>query len=524
MQFVIDMEVTNRCNAKCHFCPRDRTPHQGLMPAEVFEAGLQRAIEYRSAIAEPAGDKVRVSLCGLGEPLLNRRAVDYCRQARAEGFSVVMSSNGSLLDERRSTELLEAGLQQILVNVGEEGDDYEEIYQLPFERTLENVVRFNEMSGGACEVVVVLVDHRGDPAHIDRMRRYWADHGIQQAVSYGIMNRGGSLFVDHMQYGDYRGLAEARGPGSPPGGHAPLRSTFGYLFVGYDGQYYLCCSDWEKQAPLGSVFDKSFVDVAQAKLDLVVSRDPCAAPATWTRSTVSPRSCGPRPAGSCRRVGRRGGGQDRRRQRGRRGRPAPAGPRGAGRAAHPAAHPGAGRCSRVPEPCPNGSHRVAARGRAPLPLGSAVRHAVRYIAGAMGRDTGGAGDGRRRPRDGRRDFLRKAAVAGTTAFAVPMIVTVDPAGAQAVTSPPPEPPGSSVPVTLRRGAWTSHPVASRRPAAPPHAAAELPRTGANLDRLVAAGLAATAGGAALVLWSADRKANPKPTFDAPEPPDPEAAT
>jgi hypothetical protein len=34
---------------------------------------------------------------------------------------------------------------------------------------------------------------------------------------------------------------------------------------------------------------------------------------------------------------------------------------------------------------------------------------------------------------------------------------------------------------------------------------ELPRTGADLDRLVVAGLAATAGGAALVLWSAEAK-------------------
>jgi hypothetical protein len=34
---------------------------------------------------------------------------------------------------------------------------------------------------------------------------------------------------------------------------------------------------------------------------------------------------------------------------------------------------------------------------------------------------------------------------------------------------------------------------------------ELPRTGADIDRLVAAGLAATAGGAALVLWSADAR-------------------
>ena len=185
VQFVIDMEVTNRCNAKCHFCPRDRTPHQGLMPPEVFETGLQRAVEYRSAIAEPPGADVRISLCGLGEPLLNRRVVDYCRQARAAGFNVVMSSNGSLLDERRSAELLDAGLQQILINVGEEGDDYEEIYQLPFERTLENVVRFNEMSGGACEVVVVLVDHRGDPDHIDRMRRTGPTAGSRRPSATG---------------------------------------------------------------------------------------------------------------------------------------------------------------------------------------------------------------------------------------------------------------------------------------------------------------------------------------------------
>jgi MoaA/NifB/PqqE/SkfB family radical SAM enzyme len=274
VQFVIDMEVTNRCNASCHFCPRDRTPHQGLMSPEVFEAGLQRAIEFRSKIADPAGDTVRVSLCGLGEPLLNRRVVDYCREARAEGFFVVMSSNGSLLDEQRGAALLEAGLQQILINVGEEGDDYEDVYQLPFERTLENVVRFNEMSNGACAVVVVLVDHRGDPDHLERMRRYWADHGIQHAVTYEVMNRGGSLFVDHMQYEQYPELAEARGRLAATVGIPLCGAPFGYLFVGYDGQHYLCCSDWEKQTPLGTVFDKSFIDVARAKLDLVVCREP----------------------------------------------------------------------------------------------------------------------------------------------------------------------------------------------------------------------------------------------------------
>jgi hypothetical protein len=122
---------------------------------------------------------------------------------------------------------------------------------------------------------------------------------------------------------------------------------------------------------------------------------------------------------------------------------------------------------------------------------------------------------------GRRDFLRKTAAAG--AFAIPIIVTVDPADAQTVTSPPPQPPGSSEqprsPVDLSASPGAGSPrtgdsqtqrgVAGR---------VDLPRSGADIDRLVAAGLAATAGGAALVLWSAELKSESASTMSpGPEP-------
>ncbi len=270
----VDIEVTNRCNAKCHFCPRDRTPHQGLMAPDVFDKALERAVEYRDLAARLPDPDIHISLCGLGEPLLNRHVVDYARLARAEGFFVKMSSNASLLDERRSAALLEAGLQEILINVGEEGEDYEEVYHLPFERTLENVLRFKEMAKDACRVIMVLVNHRVDPTHVARMRQYWADRGIEHALTYEVMNRGGSLFVEHMQYERYPEHAAARARLAAALGTPVCGAPFVFLFVGYVGLYYLCCSDWEKQTPLGSVFDKSFRDVARAKLDLVVSRDP----------------------------------------------------------------------------------------------------------------------------------------------------------------------------------------------------------------------------------------------------------
>lgn len=126
----------------------------------------------------------------------------------------------------------------------------------------------------------------------------------------------------------------------------------------------------------------------------------------------------------------------------------------------------------------------------------------------------------------RREFLRKAAVAGTGAFAVPMIVTVDPADAQELTSPPPEPPGPSRPespggdLVTSPGAGPPRPVRPRPTTRRVPGRSELPRTGADIDGMVAAGLTATAGGAALVLWSANMKskscAAPPPTDPQPE--------
>ena len=104
----------------------------------------------------------------------------------------------------------------------------------------------------------------------------------------------------------------------------------------------------------------------------------------------------------------------------------------------------------------------------------------------------------------RREFLRKATI-GTSAFAVPMILTVDPANAQAVASPPPESPAqTSLPATGVTGPTTPGRSATNRPAS---GRSELPRTGADIDRLAAAGMAATAAGAALLLWSADARSH-----------------
>jgi MoaA/NifB/PqqE/SkfB family radical SAM enzyme len=271
---VIDIEATNRCNAKCNFCPRDKTPHEGLMTPETFQQALARVDEFAPFARAELDLGIQVSICGLGEPLLNKHTPSYIEQVRARGYSCVMSSNASLLDETRARRVLDAGVQRILINVGDVDDSYEEVYQLPFEKTRDNIVAFQEMAGDACDVVIILVDYKDDTAHIEAMKDFWRAQGIHKFRSYSIINRGGSLEIDHMQFQTFPELQLAKDIFAGMNGTPVCAAPFIYMFVGYDGQYYLCCSDWEKRAPLGTVFDETFLSVIKEKVRNVVERTP----------------------------------------------------------------------------------------------------------------------------------------------------------------------------------------------------------------------------------------------------------
>ncbi len=271
---VFDVELTNRCNASCAFCPRDLTPGQGIMGPEVFERTLDRITEFTDLAGDLFANEAAVSFCGLGEQLLNRHVSDYVADVRRAGLHAAVTSNASLLDEPTSQALIDAGLNFLFVNGGERDEAYEDVYHLPFDRTRDNVVRFRDMTGGHCAVVIVLVDHRDDPDHIRSMRRYWTDLGFEHFMPFHLQNRGGSLVVESQVYPSHprREQAEVRLAAHPNPAVCP--APFLFPFIGFDGRYYLCSSDWRKEVALGTVFDRSVAEVMAQKLAVVASREP----------------------------------------------------------------------------------------------------------------------------------------------------------------------------------------------------------------------------------------------------------
>lgn len=135
------VEPTSRCNLSCRTCIRNAWKEtQGDMSNQTF-AHLLRGI----AAFEPLPT---VFFGGFGEPLAHPHIVEMVRQVKALGVPAVeLITNGCLLDEGTSRQLIEAGLDGLWVSLdGIRPESYSDVRLgalLP--EVLENLRRFRDI-------------------------------------------------------------------------------------------------------------------------------------------------------------------------------------------------------------------------------------------------------------------------------------------------------------------------------------------------------------------------------------------
>lgn len=246
----LDIELTNRCNAQCTFCPRDVTPEQGFITREAFLKTVERACELDTT--------PKIHSAGQGEPTLHPLLPEFAEHLRGLGIDYGFTTNGALLTEDLSRGVLDAEISHVVFSISDLGEDYEEVYALNFDETRANIFRFldmNDARGKPARTQVSLVAHDLNRDKLSRYREFWEEAGIDEFVHFEQSNRGGAC--DHGRYfvDNSRHMEEAAAILSENNISHVCGAPFGLLFVGWNGQYYLCCNDYRKLTPLGSVFD-----------------------------------------------------------------------------------------------------------------------------------------------------------------------------------------------------------------------------------------------------------------------------
>jgi radical SAM protein with 4Fe4S-binding SPASM domain len=175
----LQVEITSACNLRCTMCLVSYRPPVnklvGAMAPELFRPLVDSLPSLR-----------KLTLQGLGEPLLSPYLLDLVRYAKARGTAVGFNSNATLLSEARARDLVDAGLDWLHVSLdGARADTYQGIRRgARFDQVVDNLaglVRTKRAAGSPHPWVrVVFVAMRRNVGELPELVRLLAGVGVDE--------------------------------------------------------------------------------------------------------------------------------------------------------------------------------------------------------------------------------------------------------------------------------------------------------------------------------------------------------
>src|SRR3954467_15099881 len=180
----LQVEVSGACNLRCRMCLVRYAPAVGRR-----EGAL--AYEDFLALVDALPDLKRLTLQGLGEPLLSPHLLDMIRHAAARGVHVGFNTNGVLLTRPVARALVAAGTGHVHVSLdGASAATYEDVRhgtgQAPrrgqFDRVVGNLRGLLAARGDAARprVVLVFVAMRRNVDELEALVDLAADLGVDE--------------------------------------------------------------------------------------------------------------------------------------------------------------------------------------------------------------------------------------------------------------------------------------------------------------------------------------------------------
>lgn len=206
----LQVEVTGACNLRCRMCLVRYAPPLGRAEGALSYEQFRGLVDGLPALS-------RLTLQGLGEPLLAPHLLDMIRHARARRIEVGFNTNGVLLDRRWSRDLIDADTSWLHVSLdGATARTYEDVRHsttfVPrpgqFDRVVGNLRAFvaeRTRRGTVRPVIkVVFVAMRRNIAELPALTALAADIGVDELWVQNLSHS----FSDTDPAGAYAGIRD----------------------------------------------------------------------------------------------------------------------------------------------------------------------------------------------------------------------------------------------------------------------------------------------------------------------------
>lgn len=192
------MDITEVCNLACIHCP-----HPSFVQSEHY-AGRHMDPALNEKMIEEVrlhgkGKTQYIRYSSNGEPLVHPEGYNMIESAvKYSGVYVTLTTNGKIMNERRTQRLLEAGVHMIDISIDAfKPETYAKIrVKGNLDVTRENVLRllrWIKESKSGTKVVVSFVEQPQNVAEAADFERFWQDQGVDSVVIRRLHTHSGAV-------------------------------------------------------------------------------------------------------------------------------------------------------------------------------------------------------------------------------------------------------------------------------------------------------------------------------------------
>ena len=234
-------------------CPHKKLQRrQQVMKETIFNKIIDRVKNERLPVN-------KIILSGFGEPLTDLGFIKRLRAVKELGYPVKFYTNASLLTKTASKQIIKMRLEEINISFnGTTTLEYRRIMGLNFEKTLKNVNDLIAIKKELCSkypvIRISMILTKENKKSVQKFIKQW--RGKVDSVTVSIAHEWGDTQNSRLRQG-FGGQAKFK--------TYPCRSLWHTYSIDVDGNFTICCRDYESRFVLGNIMKDSFADIRKNK-------------------------------------------------------------------------------------------------------------------------------------------------------------------------------------------------------------------------------------------------------------------
>jgi len=264
----ISIEPTTTCNLQCPECPsglRKFSRPTGMLKRETMEEIIKQLGDYL----------FYVTLYFQGEPLMNKLFTEFVKMLKQNKIVVGTSTNAHFLSEEKSKEIIESGLDRLIVSLdGADAETYAKYRRGgEFEmvlKNIENLIKLRKTSKSQTPFVELqFIVFKHNEHQIDEIKKLGRKLGVDKvslktAQLYEFEN-GNELMPGNLKYSRY----EEYEPGKYRiKSHLPNHCfrSWSSSVITWDGSVVPCCFDKDAEHRFGNILTSDYKNILESKV------------------------------------------------------------------------------------------------------------------------------------------------------------------------------------------------------------------------------------------------------------------